>query len=55
MSVNSTQHNRSYIINTMYEDFDEKISDEQIEASLIKLGIITAVDRTWLKKHYIDE
>ena len=52
---NSTTHSRAYIINTMFDDFHQLISDETIEASLIKLGIISAVTRSWLKEHFIDK
>lgn len=52
---NSTTHSREYIINTMFVDFDEKIDDEVIEASLIRLGIISSVAKSWLKEHYIDK
>ena len=52
---NSTTHSREYIINTLFVDFDEKIDDEVIEASLIKLGLISSVTRSWLKEHFIDK
>ncbi|MDD5373286.1 MAG: hypothetical protein PHO62_07680 [Sulfurimonas sp.] len=46
---------REYIINTLFSDFNEKIDDDVIEASLIKLGIISSVSKTWLKEHFIDK
>lgn len=49
------KHSREYVINTMFTDFDEKIDDEIIEASLIKLGIISIVSKSWLKEHFIDK
>ena len=52
---NHTAHNRAYIINTMFEDFQRLIPDEQIEASLVKLGIISAIDIVWLKQKFINE
>jgi len=52
---NCSTHNRAYIINTLYDDFGGVITDEIIESSLIKLGIITSVTRLWLKEHYIDK
>ncbi len=52
---NSTTHSREYIINTLFVDFDELIDDEVIEKSLIKLGLISAVTRSWLKEHFIDK
>jgi len=52
---NSTTHNRAYIINTLYDDFQQLIPDETIEASLVKLGLITSVTRLWLKENYIDK
>ncbi|MCX6076035.1 MAG: hypothetical protein NTW78_04020 [Campylobacterales bacterium] len=51
----STKHSREFIINTMYMDFGEKIDDEVIEASLIKLGIISAISYVWLKEHFIEK
>lgn len=52
---NSTTHSREYIINTMFTDFGEKIDDEIIEASLVKLGIISCVSFVWLKEHWINQ
>jgi len=52
---NSTTHSREYIINTLFTDFGEKIDDQVIEDSLIKLGIISAVSYRWLKEHFIDK
>jgi len=45
--------NREYIINTLYDDFDQLIPDETIEKSLVKLGLISIVSKSWLKEHYI--
>lgn len=52
---NSTSHSREYIINTMWDDFDGKIDDEIIEASLVRLGIISSISKSWLKEHFIDK
>jgi len=46
---------RNFIINTLYEDFDGKVSDAEIEQALIRLNIITAVSKEWLKEHYINQ
>ena len=51
----STNKSRAYIINTLYDDFDGLVSDEVIESSLIKLGIISSVSKQWLKEHFIDK
>jgi len=52
---NSTTHSREYIINTMFVDFGEKIDDEIIENSLINLGLISVVSKSWLEEHFIDK
>ena len=52
---NSTSHSREYIINVMWGDFNGKIDDEVIEKSLINLGLISAIAKSWLKEHFIDK
>lgn len=52
---NSTRHSREYIINTMFTDFHELIPDELIEKSLVNLGIISNISKSWLKEHFIDK
>lgn len=52
---NSTRHSREYIINTMFTDFHELIDDEIIEKSLVNLGIISSISKSWLKEHFVDK
>jgi len=52
---NSTRHSREYIINTMFTDFNELIDDDIIEKSLVNLGIISNISKTWLKEHFVDK
>ncbi len=49
------QPTRAFIINTLYDEFDGKIDDNQIEQALIKAKVITAVSKAWIKEYFIEK